>query len=252
MQAGCGLSKGSGFIYALTRYEIRKVESPFTVKQNSLFVRRVLDTVELFVHEGFTKATLSIIARHLQSLVRNGLQLAKAGHSTPLPSCALQFSRIVHCNLLVRVRSCSVIPFRMSHVDLFCVLCARHPLPRNEPCQGYCPDGTACKLKHELPERKRVREAASTGDQGVSVSLTAALLIISTSASCPIHVLRGNHFRAYALLLLIVAPICPFFRSSSTQDAFGRTCCAVFHSCAAFCPLRRSHRMLMKCRCLRS
>lgn len=34
--------------------------------------------------------------------------------------------------------------------------------------QGYCPDGTACRLKHELPDRKTKREACITGDEGVS------------------------------------------------------------------------------------
>lgn len=39
----------------------------------------------------------------------------------------------------------------------------------NENRQGYCPDGTACRLKHELPDpRKRTRDVSNGGDQGVS------------------------------------------------------------------------------------
>lgn len=36
--------------------------------------------------------------------------------------------------------------------------------------QGYCPNGTACRLKHELPDpRKRARDVAAGGDHGVSI-----------------------------------------------------------------------------------
>ena len=38
--------------------------------------------------------------------------------------------------------------------------------------QGYCPDGTACRLKHELPDpRTRNREVSNGGDQGVSTHI---------------------------------------------------------------------------------
>ncbi|CAN0579575.1 unnamed protein product [Ectocarpus sp. 12 AP-2014] len=33
--------------------------------------------------------------------------------------------------------------------------------------KGYCPDGTACRLKHELPDpRKRARDVSAGGDHG--------------------------------------------------------------------------------------
>ena len=43
--------------------------------------------------------------------------------------------------------------------------------------QGYCPDGAACRLKHELPDhRKRARDADSTeGGDGVSNMLVLAM-----------------------------------------------------------------------------
>lgn len=97
------------------------------------------------------------------------------------------------------------------YVVFFFVFPWESRVPRCRFCglrtQGYCPDGTACRLKHELPARKRTREDSTGGDQGVS-SPTNLFSPIRRFAKmcieCTVSIILVQFFFPSIIALLIV------------------------------------------------